>query len=198
MFIAKENVDTTYAGEDEVEPVGTLKPRVGNKIADNKLSQQNIKTLDQKPEPRKTAPRLKIEPSLDLHQRLGHLTIPGMNVDCPECSITKGGRKATLNERRQMYHPGKPLEQLNCDFWGPIGKESATGSKLALVVICDVSVNLWVRPLAHRSEAPAVMASLIDDINRAEATYTGQRVVCLLYTSPSPRDKSSSRMPSSA
>ena len=177
LYITKEHVDTKYAGEDEEEGDGKLKTKSGKRVTDAKLGGHNIKTLDEKPEPRRNLPKVKIDASLDLHQRLAHLTIPGMEVNCPECIISKGSRKATLNERRKMYCPGKPLEQLNCDFWGPVGKESATGSKLALVVICDVSANLWVRPIAQRSDAPAVMADLLDDINRAEATYQGQRVV---------------------
>ena len=36
------------------------------------------------------------------------------------------------------------------------------------------------------------------NLNKLEKTTTGQATVCLLYTSPSPRDRSLSRMPSSA
>ena len=36
------------------------------------------------------------------------------------------------------------------------------------------------------------------DMSYVERYYTGEPVACLLYTSPSPRDKRQSRMPSSA
>ena len=41
-------------------------------------------------------------------------------------------------------------------------------------------------------------AALATGITFVIASYTGQRMSCLLYTSPSPRDLARSRMPSSA
>ena len=37
-----------------------------------------------------------------------------------------------------------------------------------------------------------------NDVVVLDSLYTGHRKACLLYTSPSPRDKARSRMPSSA
>ena len=67
-----------------------------------------------------------------------------------------------------------------------------------------------VRPLEYskRPYRPCVGIMLINDNghifsgqridNRAEAWQMPQGGICLLYTSPSPRDLSTSRMPSSA
>ena len=72
----------------------------------------------------------------------------------------------------------------------------------------DLSV---VRPLAGRAQVPPALPLLGDDPRRPgarnvvsveglshEGRMSGYLYVCLLYTSPSPRDRTRSRMPSSA
>ena len=56
------------------------------------LKLMNRKIDDPIPD-RPRLPRLKINTALDLHQRLGHLTVPGNEVECPECLQGKGQRK---------------------------------------------------------------------------------------------------------
>ena len=46
-----------------------------------------------------------------------------------------------------------------------------------MVVICDTSANVWAIPLRSKDEAYEEIGNLIDEINLAEAVYTGQRVV---------------------
>ena len=57
-------------------------------------------------------------------------------------------------------------------------------------------------PDPSREEAMQAVKTLIawagDNPNREGLVETPKRVVCLLYTSPSPRDTAISRMPSSA
>ena len=43
-----------------------------------------------------------------------------------------------------------------------------------------------------------VLRRLIQDVNAADSLEDALALICLLYTSPSPRDRSLSRMPSSA
>ena len=65
---------------------------------------------------------------------------------------------------------------------------------------------LWLTPLALAQSPPspllqtdAVVATLDNGLTVVlEEARRTDVVACLLYTSPSPRDKSSSRMPSSA
>ena len=61
----------------------------------------------------------------------------------------------------------------------------------------SISVSLDGRPVDGPSDAERAQewfANLVDDIDQGEL----QRISCLLYTSPSPRDRTRSRMPSSA
>ena len=53
LYLTKEHVDTKYAGEDEIEDDGKSKPKLKTKIMDGKLGAHNIKSLDEKPEPRR-------------------------------------------------------------------------------------------------------------------------------------------------
>ena len=58
-----------------------------------------------------------------------------------------------------------------------------------IAITCGKHVQVWFAPNHFRKEfAPMVL----------HRTYTGQSSDCLLYTSPSPRDRQKSRMPSSA
>ena len=53
--------------------------------------------------------------------------------------------------------------------------------------------------MAKMSRSPDIMADAAYLLlNQNARDYTGQFVICLLYTSPSPRDATLSRMPSSA
>ena len=74
----------------------------------------------------------------------------------------------------------------------------------------DVSINLGVDPkksdqnvrgsssLPHGIGKISKVAVFAEGPEAAEATKAGADIVCLLYTSPSPRDATLSRMPSSA
>ena len=96
-------------------------------------------------------PRLKVDAALDLHRRLGHLYVPGNeNVNCPECALSKGGRKPVVKVRGREYLSKDPLEQLNVDFYGPIRTKSRKGKKIIFVAICDSSGLLLVKPLKTR------------------------------------------------
>ena len=81
-----------------------------------------------------------------------------------------------------------------------------------IIVGVDRSAEAFVRPVARNSETGSTFTALPDDqfVQRQDKTgfYGGleegrvlldaRAIVCLLYTSPSPRDRTRSRMPSSA
>ena len=54
-----------------------------------------------------------------------------------------------------------------------------------------------IRPVEIRSVPPGATV-VIDDLEKGTSPYTHEFDFCLLYTSPSPRDRTRSRMPSSA
>ena len=72
---------------------------------------------------------------------------------------------------------------------------SSTGVSVATAAI-DLTqpegIAAAMAGLLQQGETPSVL------INNAGAAYTGDLLACLLYTSPSPRDRTRSRMPSSA
>ena len=55
------------------------------------------------------------------------------------------------------------------------------------------------RPISQRGSNDAdVMSNVIQDLNLEPQIIFSSPATCLLYTSPSPRDRTRSRMPSSA
>ena len=90
---------------------------------------------------------------------------------------------------------GRPRGVLYCGSWArsPFGETTA---RTALQVASDLATELRVRDEVGRrlrlltapAEAPALDVAAREELREA----------CLLYTSPSPRDLSTSRMPSSA
>ena len=93
-------------------------------------------------------------------------------------------------------------------FGNPIiagGQISPDGEYISFIKPLDGMMNIWVKPLdgAFENAVPVT-----DDKNRPVTSYFWSRDSkyilyvqdkgCLLYTSPSPRDATLSRMPSSA
>ena len=65
----------------------------------------------------------------------------------------------------------------------------------------DLKTPVLAKDIIHRGDCIEVLKSLPDasvDMVFADPPYNLQLGGCLLYTSPSPRDLSTSRMPSSA
>ena len=101
--------------------------------------------------------------------------------------ITLDGLGATNSLRGINVRGSENIEVLNCRVWN-IGQEGIhIGSQSSNVRVagCDVS---------RTGNRPGVDASQ----NLAYSVFGELVYVCLLYTSPSPRDLSTSRMPSSA
>ena len=93
-------------------------------------------------------PRLKASTALGLHQRLGHLTVPGSEVERPERLQRKGQRKAVSIYRAPEYEAPIPIEQISVDYWGPVKQKSMIRkSEILLAAICDASWCLWITPM---------------------------------------------------
>ena len=92
---------------------------------------------------------------------------------------------------------------LYTSYWGAASRQSAVdGSAPVLEVELAGDVVSQVRPVPAEGPVPAGSVRLLGTGAGAAALGSlrpGDRVsVCLLYTSPSPRDRTRSRMPSSA
>ena len=82
---------------------------------------------------------------------------------------------------------------------GPTSKSSGAGKQglvyAALIALAAlVGVQWW---MSHK-ELSTVRTEVARRIQSGDAINTETKVICLLYTSPSPRDVEESRMPSSA
>ena len=69
---------------------------------------------------------------------------------------------------------------------------------LAVTVLLGVSFRFAGSALVWYDEVAAVQLAWITYYGSAYAALKGSHISCLLYTSPSPRDRQKSRMPSSA
>ena len=95
----------------------------------------------------------------------------------------------------------KVLEELKDKAWQSLEAREQLNNLKSLPV--DVELRFWIAP-------KKLAAELIDDATISPSTrfpkwkFTEQQITenqyedCLLYTSPSPRDRTRSRMPSSA
>ena len=75
--------------------------------------------------------------------------------------------------------------------------KSVAVNKLSPADLVDAKIKTtdWLKGLGAVDTDEAVAQAEID---AARASFTGMITACLLYTSPSPRDRQKSRMPSSA
>ena len=129
------------------------------------------------------------------------------------------GRKLTLVIGSLFYGIGNSLLVVADGFWGlaafeiclAVGHSLVSGADLAMIY--DTEVALGKRRVA-KNRSGRVIGQLMAARNYSEGIASlccsfaviwglqyaawAQAVVCLLYTSPSPRDLSTSRMPSSA
>ena len=69
---------------------------------------------------------------------------------------------------------------------------------MGLRFIFAASILIWWFPIPKGYLKRIFIASFIANTLQYSITYTGLNYICLLYTSPSPRDATLSRMPSSA
>ena len=124
--------------------------------------------------------------ALGLRKRIGHLHVPGNDVDCPECNEGKGQRKAVKRYRVPEHVVPEPMEQLNADYWGPVKPISTRNNKLLFVVIDDASAYLWATPLKSKDMAAEAIKTIIDGILPRDAVYDGQKIVYRVRTDNEP------------
>ena len=96
---------------------------------------------------------------------------------------------------RHIVEPGQPaLAQIVAHFGEGITDSSGRldRPKLREIVFNDVDARRQLESFTHGR----IMETLANQLQSATSAYA--MLVCLLYTSPSPRDQRGSRMPSSA
>ena len=69
---------------------------------------------------------------------------------------------------------------------------------LALLLTSTACTTMEAAPAPVAAAADRMVSPILTSPEAVDTLTHAQPQVCLLYTSPSPRDKSSSRMPSSA
>ena len=73
-----------------------------------------------------------------------------------------------------------------------LSRSDAPKGKIRLAILCSILNKIW--DLAP----PLLIGVAVDVVVQKEDSLLAQWGICLLYTSPSPRDQRGSRMPSSA
>ena len=100
-----------------------------------------------------------------------------------------------------LQHKNNPVD------WYPWGKEAFEKAKKEnkpIFLSIGYSTCHWCHVMEHESFEDKEVAKLMNDnfisikVDREEMPEIDHLYICLLYTSPSPRDLSTSRMPSSA
>ena len=69
---------------------------------------------------------------------------------------------------------------------------------LAMAMVLSLTVTSFAADTAADAKAEMAGKTVILHTNDVHGAVEGYAYICLLYTSPSPRDRSVSRMPSSA
>ena len=133
---------------------------------------------------RKVALRPEMTPSLArmVMARSGALALPIKWYSIPQC----------WRYERTQRGRGREHYQWNVDIWGAGGIE-ADAEIVSVLVHFFRSVGLSSEDLVIRVSSRKVLEEVLGSLG-----VTGDAFSCLLYTSPSPRDKRQSRMPSSA
>ena len=104
-------------------------------------------------------------------------------------------REATAGKGSKGFNTGNGEDY---GLWGASVGSEAQRRKINNDVTHIRSVRVWsVTPNSSSSGKPAIPVNVRKSQDNA-GTYLAWDPVCLLYTSPSPRDKRQSRMPSSA
>ena len=130
--------------------------------------------------------------------------------DGDEVSSARAVRVAAALARKggeEFVNPGRLVE---VRFVG--GQSlSLTASRLLALMILTAGGDAW-RDMSHRMRKSDIrrghkgnerIVDMLEELHRTlfaedDKSWRGKRATCLLYTSPSPRDRTRSRMPSSA
>ena len=102
------------------------------------------------------------------HRRCGHFHIPGVVVNCPECSRVKG-QSASHAKVKVSDTVQAPCRTLAFDFSGRVRPESLDRKNLVLVLICTSTKMVWIKPLNHKGQ---VVEALEDTIKGIRADYS--------------------------
>ena len=127
--------------------------------------------------------------------------------NCPVCGASPHKTAQTGAATTPLPVPAGPNHRVHVDLYGPL-KTNESGNKYVLVYTDAFTKMARVSAISDKS-APTVAQAILDimytfGVPRQIHSDQGLEFcnqlmkVCLLYTSPSPRDKRQSRMPSSA
>jgi len=105
--------------------------------------------------------------------------------------------------RHRSYTPISLYVMMVCVFWKEIEVDSLIWPAGLLLVVSGETLRLWaIRHIGKSARTRKAKAERLVTSGPYALTrnplYLGNMMICLLYTSPSPRDGLLSRMPSSA
>ena len=106
-----------------------------------------------------------------------------------------------MGKKKEVLDALDPVwERIQIEAKAAVEKEPLLGGSLHSCILHHSSIEQALAyriaaKLASQEMSEQILRELCDDAYKIEGELS---MACLLYTSPSPRDKSSSRMPSSA
>ena len=113
--------------------------------------------------------------------------------------VIRNSKGIKIEELYQHMKSGEPLKDFSGGEW--------SDDKNALEEKCDILIPAAMEGVINVDNAHAIKAKVIIEAANGPVTAKADKILrdkgvfiipCLLYTSPSPRDKRQSRMPSSA
>ena len=146
---------------------------------------------------------------------LNDTTVSGANIVVPWSKVDRGVNASPQYDWSYVYEQAQPWidagKTVNLLLWGAAqkaeqefdGKSITPAYVLAKTPTITCQCKVGGRCASHPPQTPVFwdqdyQKHYRDLVEAAIAEFSDQSWVCLLYTSPSPRDLSTSRMPSSA
>ena len=105
--------------------------------------------------------------------------------------LVRGGGVAIVYDPEKIHLKQLPIRKSNHEVVAAMGK--FVGVKRKAVLYCA-----YMPPNMNRPSISAMLKGLSESIHKVKKSMDDPYIICLLYTSPSPRDRQKSRMPSSA
>jgi hypothetical protein len=115
--------------------------------------------------------------ALEAHRRRGHINIPGVKVDCPECNLAKGRKASVLKKRKEKYFISIPLYQLDVDFMGPINPASIRGYSYMFVAIDLAISHPFVFGCVLKSDCYDKIRELVNGLRASDSMSLSDKVV---------------------
>ena len=114
--------------------------------------------------------------NLEIHQKIGHLSVPGIDVVCDECQKSKWQKSPHGSARPDKYTNLPPFAQISCDFVGPF-PDSVRGKSMAPIAICDKAAFTFVVPLGSKVGAVDEIVKIVEGIRNRDSSVCGEKIV---------------------